>query len=82
MLMLVDLDNTLVDRALAFNRWASIFVESLGRPASEASWLIAADRDGYEPRESLARATKERFHSELSVEVMVEKLLYDHARQR
>jgi FMN phosphatase YigB (HAD superfamily) len=78
MLLLVDLDNTLVDRASAFNLWASDFVRSFGRSDSETSWLIAADRDGYEPRESLARAIKERFETGLGVEALVEILLYDH----
>ena len=35
----------------------------LGRQR-EAAWLIAADRDGYEPRESLALAIKERFKTD------------------
>lgn len=78
MLLLVDLDNTLVDRASAFNLWASDFVRSLGRVTSETEWLIAADRDGYEPRKSLARAIEERFETGLGVEALVEKLLFDH----
>lgn len=78
MLLLVDLDNTLVDRASAFARWASDFVQSLGRADSETAWLIATDKDGYEPRESLARAIEERFATGHGVEVLVEKLLYDH----
>lgn len=78
MLLLVDLDNTLVDRASAFNLWANDFVRSLGGPDSEAAWLIAADRDGYEPRESLALAIRERFGTDLSINALVETLLYDH----
>lgn len=76
-MLLVDLDNTLVDRASAFNRWATDFVRSIGGSNSEAAWLIAADRDGYEPRESLARAIKERFDTDLGVEALVKTLLYD-----
>lgn len=78
MLLLVDLDNTLVDRASAFNLWASDFVRSFGRADSETSWLIAADRDGYEPRESLASAIEERFETGLGIEALMEMLLYDH----
>jgi HAD superfamily hydrolase (TIGR01509 family) len=78
MLLLVDLDNTLVDRASAFSLWATDFVRSLGRSDSEAAWLVAADRDGYEPRESLARAIKQRFETDLGVEALVKRLLYDH----
>lgn len=78
MLLLVDLDNTLVDRASAFNSWSFDFVRLLGRPDSEAAWLIESDRDGYEPRESLACSIKERFSLDTSVEDLVDKLLYEH----
>lgn len=78
MLLLVDLDNTLVDRAAAFNSWSGDFVRLLGRPESEAAWLIEADRDGYEPRESLARAIKQRFRLDTAVEDLVHRLLHEH----
>lgn len=78
MLLLVDLDNTLVNRASAFNFWSIDFVRLLGRPDSEAAWLIEADRDGYEPRDSLARAIKERFRLNTAVEDLVDRLLYEH----
>ena len=35
MLLLVDLDNTVVDRASAFSLWATEFVRSLGGTAAE-----------------------------------------------
>lgn len=78
MLLLVDLDNTLVDRTSAFACWATNFVRSLGRPDSDAAWLITADRDGYEPRASLALALKERFGMDREVEALVDILLYEH----
>lgn len=78
MLLLVDLDNTLVDRASAFGSWAIDFVRLLGRPGSEAAWLVEADRDGYEPRDSLARAIKGRFGLDMAVADLVDRLLYEH----
>ncbi|WP_425861090.1 HAD family hydrolase [Arthrobacter sp. TWP1-1] len=78
MLLLVDLDNTLIDRAAAFNAWSTDFVHLLGQPVSEAAWLIGADRDGYEARDSLARAVKERYSLDASVEDLVERLLFEH----
>lgn len=80
MLLLADLDNTLVDRASAFDAWAIDFVRLLGRPDSEAEWLVEADRDGYEPRDSLARAIKGRLRLDLAVEDLVDRLLYEHVR--
>jgi putative hydrolase of the HAD superfamily len=59
-LLLIDLDNTLIDRAAAFKGWAeSRFWQPFGQSA--VSWVVAADRDGYEPRESLSRQIADRF---------------------
>ena len=70
-LLLVDLDNTLIDRAGAFGRWAQEFTETHGRGPADATWLTDADRDGLEPRERLAAAIGERFsltsHDEASL---------------
>lgn len=77
-MLLVDLDNTLIDRARAFGLWATNFVGQLGRSELDAAWLVEADRDGYESRESLARAIKERFKVEMAVTEIVDKLLFDH----
>jgi putative hydrolase of the HAD superfamily len=60
-LLLVDLDNTLIDRAGAFDRWARGFASARGGDAADARWLAAADRDGLEPRERLAGLIAERF---------------------
>jgi putative hydrolase of the HAD superfamily len=60
-LLLVDLDNTLIDRAGAFGRWAREFASAQGGSAADAQWLVAADRDGLEPRERLAAVISERF---------------------
>ena len=56
MLLLVDLDNTLIDRRAAFKRWSDTRYG-----ASNTPWLIEADRDGYAPREALARSIADRF---------------------
>jgi len=60
-LLLVDLDNTLVDRYAAFERWAFTFVERLGAPLQEVDWLIRGDADGYKPREEFATEIALRF---------------------
>jgi putative hydrolase of the HAD superfamily len=43
-LLLLDLDNTLVDRAAAFRRRAAGFAASVGGAAAGADWLVTADR--------------------------------------
>jgi putative hydrolase of the HAD superfamily len=60
-LLLVDLDNTLIDRAGTFSRWAREFAAARGGSQADAQWLVAADRDGLEPRERLAAMTAGRF---------------------
>jgi putative hydrolase of the HAD superfamily len=60
-LLLVDLDNTLIDRAGAFSRWAREFAAAHAGSQADAQWLVAADRDGLESRERLAAMTAGRF---------------------
>jgi putative hydrolase of the HAD superfamily len=55
--LLIDPDNTLVDRAGTFARWAAGFAPT----HADAEWLVAADRDGLEGRERLAAMIAERF---------------------
>jgi FMN phosphatase YigB (HAD superfamily) len=77
-LLLVDLDNTLVDRAFAFNQWAAEFVRGLGGSAADVAWLIESDNDGYQPRESLANAINARFKTTHGIPALIEMLLYEH----
>ncbi len=60
-LLLIDLDNTLIDRAGAVDRWARDFASVRGSGAADAEWLVAADRDGLESRERFAAMIAERF---------------------
>ncbi len=60
-LLLVDLDNTLIDRAGAVDRWAQEFAAAHGGDPVDAAWLVSADRDGLESRERLAGMIAERF---------------------
>ena len=56
MLLLIDLDNTLIDRRAAYKGWAaSHFGES------EVPWLVEADQDGYAKREVLAAKIVARY---------------------
>jgi putative hydrolase of the HAD superfamily len=80
MLLLIDLDNTLVDRTSAYKSWAS---SRFGE--SELSWLVEADREGYEPRERLAAAIAERYGEDAAAVLaelaagMVDHLVLDPA---
>lgn len=76
--MLVDLDNTLLDRRAAFNTWASAFIGEMNGSAADLAWLLAEDADGYRPRAALARAIVHRFHLASSWEQLVDRLLREH----
>ena len=59
---MIDLDNTLVDRATAFRAWAETFhLRHAPDDPESVSWLVHADADGYEPRDRLAQAVRDRF---------------------
>lgn len=60
-LLLVDLDDTLIDRAGAFRRWATEFVAAHGGSPDDLAWLIAADRGGHQDRGQLAEMITARF---------------------
>jgi len=90
-LLLVDLDNTLIDRAGAFERWARTFATAHGGDAGDAAWLVNADQDGFESREALVGKIAERFggnalnEEELLAELrlgLVEQLVFDDAVTR
>ena len=78
MLLLLDLDNTLVDRERAFREWAADFVAEIGGNSNDEEWLIVADANGYTPRETLARDIRSRFELAAPVVALVDRLLFDH----
>ncbi len=71
-LALFDLDNTLADRATAFDKWTEIFVArfALGREA--IPWLLGIDGDGITPRCVLLRGAIEEFDLNVTVDELVE----------
>ena len=78
MIVLADLDNTLVDRKAAFTAWASAFVADMGGTPSDEAWLLHEDADGYRPRAALAQAVIGRFQLSVSCEQFVDRLLHEH----
>ncbi|KZC94531.1 HAD family hydrolase [Clavibacter tessellarius] len=59
--VLLDLDDTLVDRSGAFARWAAEAVPAWGGDAGDEEWLLHADGRGRTPREVLAQRIVDRF---------------------
>ena len=76
--MLVDLDNTLVDRRAAFDTWASAFIREVNGSVVDQAWLLEEDADGYRPRAAPARAVINRFGLSSSCEQLVERMLHEY----
>jgi putative hydrolase of the HAD superfamily len=60
-LALLDLDNTLIDRAESFARWSADFAVQRGLPAAEQAWLVETDGDGFVPRSQFFSRVRERY---------------------
>jgi len=73
----VDLDNTLVDRRAAFDTWVSALVAEIGGTDADIAWLLAEDRDGYQPRAALAQAVLDRFQLMSTRDQLVDRLLHE-----
>jgi putative hydrolase of the HAD superfamily len=55
MLAAFDLDNTLVDRSSALQRWAELLIRREGMPAEAARAIVDADRAGTMPRDEFLK---------------------------
>lgn len=66
-LLLLDLDNTLVDRDAAFRAAVVDFLAGHGLPAADLPWVTGMDASGYTPRDRLAAALTDRYGSAVPV---------------
>ncbi|WP_200212661.1 HAD family hydrolase [Micromonospora coerulea] len=60
-LLLLDLDNTLLDRTGAFRAWGVRFLDSVGAPPADIDWLLSVDADGLTDRWDVADAIRDRY---------------------
>jgi putative hydrolase of the HAD superfamily len=69
-LLLIDLDNTLIDREECFARWAEAFAAE--HALSDAvPWLVEQDGDGFVPRHLFFERVRARFDVAPSVQELV-----------
>jgi putative hydrolase of the HAD superfamily len=73
-LLFLDLDDTLLDRAGAFRRWAGEFLDEVGAPRDDLDWLIALDADGLTSRWDVADAIRDKYRLRFSSLDLVEAL--------
>ncbi|MFX0592151.1 HAD family hydrolase [Melissospora conviva] len=60
-LLLLDIDNTLLDRTGALRAWGDRFLADLNAPAEDIDWLLDFDADGLTDRWDLADAIRQRY---------------------
>jgi putative hydrolase of the HAD superfamily len=73
-LLLLDLDNTLIDRAGAFQSWAERFLAEIGAPEYDVPWLLDIDADGMTDRWDVAEAIRDRYGLRVSIVDLVDEL--------
>ena len=73
-LLLLDLDNTVLDRTGAFRAWAQEFLDGVGAPDGDVDWLLSVDADGLTDRWDVADAIKERYHLRTSAVDIVDAI--------
>ena len=73
-LVLLDLDNTLLDRAGSFRSWAVDFRADIGAPQDDLDWLMSIDADGLTDRWDVADAIRERYRLRIPSIDLVESL--------
>ncbi|MDX3075816.1 HAD family hydrolase [Streptomyces sp. MI02-7b] len=75
-LMLLDLDNTLVDRDAAFRAAVAGFLAEHDLPSSDLTWVMATDASGYTARHHVLAALTERYGDLVPADSLA--LLLDH----
>jgi putative hydrolase of the HAD superfamily len=77
-LALFDLDNTLVDRARAFEGWMDLFIAEQSLPAEARSIIHRFDGDGFLPREQFFENLREEFSLETPIKTLLDRYYVDY----
>jgi putative hydrolase of the HAD superfamily len=80
-LLLLDLDNTLIDRDRAWQAGLVEFYEAHGLPLGDLEWVMLLDRRGHAPRGELVDALRERYDGALPIEEFWEFLRWGAANR-
>jgi putative hydrolase of the HAD superfamily len=64
-LLMLDLDNTLVDRDAAFRAAATALLAEHALPETDIEWLMTLDASGYTPKPDVAEAMADRYGAAL-----------------
>jgi putative hydrolase of the HAD superfamily len=70
-LLMIDLDNTLIDRDAGFRTGLTALLAAHGHAADHADWIMAVDACGYAPRPVVAQAMFDRLDFDLTEDELV-----------
>ena len=73
MLMMLDLDNTLGNRAAAVDGWIKAFVAERSLPAEVVPWFLDVDNDGYRARDQVFAEMQREWDLDDRVETLVQE---------
>jgi len=73
-LLLLDLDNTLLDRDGPFRAWGERFLDDIGAPPTDIDWLLSVDADGLTDRWDVADAIRNRYQLSVRAIDLVDEL--------
>ncbi|MEU5726563.1 MULTISPECIES: HAD family hydrolase [unclassified Micromonospora] len=73
-LLLLDLDNTVLDRDGPFRAWGKRFLDGIGAPPTDLDWLVSVDADGLTDRWDVADAIRDRYELRIPSIDLVEEL--------
>ncbi|AMM19889.1 hypothetical protein AX769_06630 [Frondihabitans sp. PAMC 28766] len=77
-LLLIDLDNTLIDRDAAFGSWVRRVAEETGADPSAADQVIAIDDSGYAERDDVAEAMRRILRLDDEHDDLVDRIRHEH----
>jgi HAD superfamily hydrolase (TIGR01549 family) len=77
-LLLLDLDNTLIDRDAAFAAWLRKVAAGAGAPDSAVDGVLAVDEGGYGDREDVAEAMRRLLRLDDDTETLVDRIRHEH----
>lgn len=73
-LLMIDLDNTLIDRDAAFRTGVAEFLAAHSLPAADVDWVMSVDASGYASRTVVSQAIIDRYGNGLDQDFVIDFL--------
>jgi putative hydrolase of the HAD superfamily len=77
-LLLIDLDNTLIDRDAAFSAWVRRVADDAGAPDGAVDEIVRIDDSGYGERDDVAEALRTTLGLDDDHDTLVDRIRHEH----